>query len=108
MLRDGFDVGVFVENGVKGYYSGQVRREQSEISISQSGYQNGQTEQNLPIKKIQQRHGYGRMIEINSDNMTCIVKEGLWEDDKLDKDNSRILQGKYDLQSEIDDIGSRQ
>ena len=34
MLRDGFDEGVFVENGVKGYYSGQVRREQSEIRIS--------------------------------------------------------------------------
>ena len=47
--------------------------------------------------KIQQRHGYGRMIEIDSDGMKCTVKEGLWVDDILDQEHSRVLEGRYDL-----------
>ena len=47
------------------------------------------------------------MIEIDGNGMHCTVREGLWIDDELDQNDSRMLSGKYDLQSEIDDIGSR-
>ena len=36
-------------------------------------------------------------IEIDSDGMKCTVKEGLWVDDILDQEHSRVLEGRYDL-----------